>query len=339
MRLLWLVVAGLGAIVALGAWLLLAPCHRGPSRQALLQIRPGARLGAVADSLVALGLLESPLRLKLAARLTGLDRGIQPGLFTLDSRMSPLALLEVLQTYAVPSRRLRMPEGARLEDLAALAADSLGLDSLQVVELGRDRAFVAGLGLSLPSLDGALFPDTYTIGALEDERALLERLAKRFQEVFAELAPAAVRDTLDLQRLLTLASIVQAEYQLPGEADTIAAVYSNRLARGMRLQADPTVQFLLPDGPRRLTLDDLEIESPWNTYLHKGLPPGPIGSPGRIALAAALQPARCDYLYFVARGDGSHAFAKTHDEHLENRRPLDALRRRLARERRAAGQP
>jgi len=294
-------------------------------------------LEAVADSLVALGLLDDPRRLRWAARWTGLDRGLQPGEFALGSWMGPRETLRRLQVYSVPVRRLRLPEGARLEDLARLGADSLGLDSARIVELGRDPGFAAGLGLALPALDGALFPDTYEYGALDDERELLRKPAERFRAVLAELAPPGVRDTLDLRRLLTLAAIVQAEYQLAGEADTIAAVYVNRLRRGMPLQADPTVQFLLPGGPRRLTLADLEIDSPWNTYRHAGLPPGPIGSPGRTALAATLAPAACDYLYFVARGDGGHAFARTHEQHLENRRPLDELRRRLARERRATG--
>lgn len=328
---------GLVAALGLGAWLWLLhmPGAAGTPRSATLRVAPGSGLAAIADSLAALGLLDSPRRLRWAARLSGLDRGIKPGDFRLDSRMSPLEMLAALQVYSVPVRRLRMPEGGRLEDLAALAADSLGLDSARTVALGRDAGFVDSLGLRLPSLDGALFPDTYAFDALDGERELLGRLALRFREVLAELAPPEVRDTLDLRRLLTLASIVQGEYRLASEADTIAAVYVNRLERGMPLQADPTVQFLLPDGPRRLTLEDLEIESPWNTYRHRGLPPGPIGSPGRVALAAALAPARCDYLFFVARGDGSHAFARTHEEHLENRKPLDELRRRLARERRA----
>jgi UPF0755 protein len=320
----------------LRSWLLFEPARPGEERVATLRVRPGTGLAAIADSLVALDLLDDPRRLLWAARLTGLDRGLQPGDFVLSSRLGPREMLAALQVYSVPSRRLRLIEGERLEDLAGLAARELGLDSLLLVELGRDSLFAASLGLPLPTLDGALFPDTYLVSALDGERELLVRLVERFREVLAELAPPGVLDTLDLRRLLVLASIVEAEVQLSSEADTVAAVYLNRLRRGMRLQADPTVQFLLPDGPRRLRFSDLEIDSPYNTYRYSGLPPGPIGNPGKAAMAGVLAPADCDYLFFVARGDGSHAFAHTYAEHLENRKPLDELRRRLAAERRAA---
>jgi UPF0755 protein len=136
---------------------------------------------------------------------------------------------------------------------------------------------------------------------------------------------------LNLHQAVTLASIIQGEVMLTEEAPFVSAVYHNRLKKRIPLAADPTVQYLLPDGPRRLFKRDLEIDSPYNTYKHLGLPPGPVNNPGRMALGAAVEPAGVDYLYFVARGDGSHAFNQTHDGHLRDKQKLQQVRRELER--------
>jgi UPF0755 protein len=322
-------------LLAAGGWLTLieAPAARGPVKQDTLRVQPGMTLGQISSELQARGLLASPFRLKLAARLFGLATGIQQGLFILDSSMSPREMLEALQDYAVPVRRLRVPEAARAGEIAGIVSRELELDSLRLMELVGDSLFIASFGLNQPDLEGLLYPETYLVSEVETEEQVLARLVKMSLSVIDELSPGARPKGHELRELLTMASIVQGEVQLASEADTVAAVYHNRLKQGMRLQADPTVQILLADGPRRLLLKDLEIDSPYNTYLYKGLPPGPIGNPGRVALAAAMKPAECDYLYFVARGDGSHIFAHSYDEHLENRKPLDRLRRELLRDR------
>ena len=185
------------------------------------------------------------------------------------------------------------------------------------------------VGIELANLEGLLYPDTYRFSRDEDEKNILRRMCDRFRLELESAFAGQIPDSLDIRRLLILASIVQGEYQLASVADTIAAVYLNRLASGMKLQADPTVQFILGENPRRLLLSDLQIDSPYNTYLYHGLPPGPINSPGSVALRAVISPAECDYLYFVASGDGSHKFAKTYEQHLENRKPLDTLRRKI----------
>ncbi len=322
-------------LIAAGGWigLIEAPAARGPIKQDTLRVEAGMTLGEIASELQARGLLTSPFRLKLAARLFGLATGIQQGLFILESSMSPWEMLEAMQDYAVPVRRLRVPEAARAGQIAGIVSRELGLDSLRVMQLVGDSLFIASFGLNQPDLEGLLYPETYLVSEVETEEQVLTRLVKMSLAVIDELSPGARPKGHELRELLTMASIVQGEVQLASEADTVAAVYHNRLKQGMRLQADPTVQILLPDGPRRLLLKDLEIDSPYNTYLYKGLPPGPIGNPGRVALAAAMKPAECDYFYFVALGDGSHVFAHSYDEHLENRKPLDKLRRKLRRER------
>ena len=328
-----LVVAGILAVVVLvgaksWAWLAHDPGWAGERVVAKVMVNPGMTLRQVADELHRQRLLDKPQRLLLAARLLGGDRAIQVGVFILDSGMSPTGMLRQLLFFSVPMIKVRIPEGARTADAVGLLARETGRDSLLMMQLVRDTSFVRLLGVRAPDLDGMLFPDTYFLSPADDERAILFKAVARFQHLMEQLAAPAALDTLDLHRLCTLASIVQAEYQLPGEADTIATVYLNRLAIGMKLQADPTVQFLLPQS-RRLYLKDLAIRSPYNTYRHVGLPPGPIGNPGRVALQAVLEPARCDYLYFVSLGDGSHAFSRSYEEHLVARQRLDALRERL----------
>jgi UPF0755 protein len=314
--------------VRLWSWLAHDPAWAGQQNVAKVMVVPGMTLRQVAAELNRLRLLDEPRRLLLAARLLGGDRAIQVGAFILDSDMSPTAMLRQLLVFSVPMIKVRIPEGARTTDAVGLLARETGRDSLLMMQLTRDSSFVRLLGLRTPDLDGLLFPDTYFFSTADDERAILFKAVARFQHVLDGLATPGPLDSLDLRRLCTLASIVQAEYQVADEADTIAAVYLNRLAIGMKLQADPTVQFLLPAW-RRLYVRDLSLDSPYNTYLHPGLPPGPIGNPGRVALQAVLQPAACDYLYFVSLGNGRHAFSRSYQDHLVARRILDALRRQL----------
>ncbi len=337
-RLAWLVVAGLllvstaFALRRLHHWVLDEPCAPvGGRRVVTLHVRSGMSFQQIIDELAASGILDRPARMEWAARLTGLDRGIQQGDFVLQGNMSCRQILSKLQVYSIPSIRVRLKEGLRTELVAAEVARATGLDSTRFMEAVLDSAFTAALGFDCPNLEGLLFPDTYLFSSLENEREIIVRMCNRFRKILREIADPAGRDTLELRRLVILASIVEAEYQVASEADTIASVYLNRLARGMRLQADPTVQYALPDGPRRLLYRDLEIDSPYNTYRVYGLPPGPINCPGRRALEATLRPARSEYLYFVSQGDGTHAFARNYSDHLENRRPLDALRRQRRR--------
>jgi len=249
--------------------------------------------------------------------------------FPLEGSMSRRAILLRIRRYAVPGATVRIPEGIRLLETAGLVEKQSHLDSLRFLQLCRDTAFIRTLALpgNPENLEGRLFPDTYLLSTLDTEEVLLTRMARRMEEVFCEVAGDSCA-ALDRNHVLTLASIVQGEYQIPGEADTIASVYLNRLRIGMKLQADPTVQYLLPT-PRRLYYRDLFVDSPYNTYRNVGLPPGPINGPGRIAIDAVLYPAETGYLFFVADGKGGHIFGRTFAEHERNRIPLDLERKRL----------
>jgi len=329
---IWIVLLVVAALSFAGvktwSWLAKEPGWAGKHTVAKLLVKPGMTLRQVAEELHRLELLDNPRRLLLAARLLGGDKGVQVSAFILDSRMSPVDLLRQLLVFSGPTIKVRIPEGARTADAIGLLARATGRDSLLMSQLARDSAFVRLLDLPVPDLDGLLFPDTYFFSPVEDERAILFKAVMRFQQELNRLAPSGLQDSMDLRRMVTLASIVQMEYQVPREAPVVASVYLNRLAVGMKLQADPTVQYLLKK-PRRLYFKDLDNPSPYNTYVHTGLPPGPIGCPGRIALRAVLEPARTDFIYFVSLGDGRHAFTRTYAEHLEAKRTLDELRARV----------
>jgi UPF0755 protein len=198
--------------------------------------------------------------------------------------------------------------------VASIAKEKLGLDSAMIVRLARDTAFIhsAGVPNAARTAEGYLFPDTYRFYLMMTPQELLKRMVSRFHEVVSDSLLAGAKDlAMTPTQFLTFASIVEAEAQRADERDTIAGVYFNRLKIGMKLDADPTVQYGLGLS-RPITHDDLLKDNPYNTYLNTGLPPGPINNPGKAAIVAALHPAHHDKLYFVARRDGSggHYFSK-----------------------------
>jgi UPF0755 protein len=294
-----------------------------------LKIDQGKSLSQLVNQLEEDNKVNSARRILLVARLTGLDKGIQLGEFELNGSMSPLEILRSLQNYAVPEISFRIPDGISAIQTAGLLARIFEIDSSLFRKLIFQPAIAHKQGLQVKNLEGLLYPDTYRVSQGESAEVILTKIVNRFKNELAIIFKGNIPDSLNLRRLITMASIVQGEFQVASEADTIAAVYLNRLQTGMKLQADPTVQFILGDKPRRLLLKDLQIDSPYNTYKYHGLPPGPINSPGGVALKAVVHPAVCDYLYFVAAGDGSHRFARTYEQHLKNRQPLDAIRRKL----------
>jgi UPF0755 protein len=195
----------------------------------------------------------------------------------------------------------------------------------------RDSAWRADLGITAPTLEGYLFPDTYTFAKGTSARAVVRTMLDRFEAVWRDDWTARLA-VLGITRheAVTMASLVEKEARIADERPTIAAVYWNRVRVGMRLQADPTVQYALPEHVDRLLFVHLEVDSPYNTYRYDGLPPGPIASPGASSLAAALHPADVPYLFFVAHPDGHHEFRRTFQEHQQ----AIAMVRREARRRR-----
>lgn len=293
---------------------------REPAGSARVVVIPaGASAGDIGRQLYAAGLIRRPADFLIAARLRGVSGSLQAGEYRLSPAMGLLEIVEAIARGRVVEYAITIPEGATADEIVhTVAAQNLGdHDRLSaLVRTGAQTFEDAFLrGLPEPSLEGYLFPDTYRIPRYRDERDVVRMFLDRFGQVVVPLwqANGAGRP---LHEIVTLASLVEREAKLPTERPLIAGVLYNRLRRGWRLQVDATVLYALGRRVGPVTLKDLEVDSPYNTYRYAGLPPGPIASPGLAAIDAVLQPARTDYLFYVARPDGSHAFSRTYQEHL-----------------------
>lgn len=306
-------------LAALGGLILAAylPLQRGgPER--VIEIRKGAGLLEISRLLEEEGVIFRREVFTLLALLQGDRRRLKAGEYRLSASLSPARILEILRRGEVIRYALTIPEGFTLAEIAR-AAERAGLAmASEVLSLSRDRAFLIELGLEAESLEGYLFPETYLFPKGTPIRALLRQMVETLRGRFMEEMKARGKALgLTPHQVLTLASLIERETPLEEERRLVSAVFHNRLRRGIRLQADPTVLYALGRTGGALTKEDLQVNSPYNTYLHRGLPPGPIASPGLPSLRAAVDPAPGNYLYFVARGDGGHEFTLTLAEHEE----------------------
>jgi len=305
------------------AWHLFLPAGAfPPDERRVVLIQRGQSLHQIADEMVRVGLMQGPLGFEVLARLMRLDRGIKAGQYAFRLGTSVPSMLRSLARGMSGLNLVTIPEGLTVPEVSRLLANHLGVPVAAFDSLAHDRAFLDTLGISAPSLEGYLAPDSYEFLPGTSPEVAFRTMTRRTQSIL--LDASAGRDSLplglSLDQILALASIVESEAAHPEERARIARVYLNRLERHMRLQADPTVAFGEGRPPRtRLYLRDLQSPSPYNTYLHDGLPPGPICSPGRSSIEATLNPTEgLEDLYFVSRGDGRHMFAKSYPEHLAN---------------------
>ena len=294
--------------------LLALSCPTGTGADVVVTIPKGSSTSAIADSLRARGVIDNPIKFRLLARLLGFDRKLRHGRYTLPTGSEELSVLRLLTEPGRTSIMVTIPEGFRLNQIADLLEQNEVCPAADFIAACQDRVLLSSLGIPLNSAEGYLFPDTYDLELGAQASDVVRVLAARFHEVFEELrlehAPV-----LDDARTVILASIIEREVALEDEVPVVAGIFLKRLKLGIPLQSCATVQYLLPEPRECLTIQDTRIESPYNTYLHPGLPPGPISSPGRRALRAAMRPAETEYLYFVAKGDGSHIFSRTLREH------------------------
>jgi UPF0755 protein len=299
------------AAAAAGGWFYLDHWLKqaGPlATAATVEFPTGAGVAGIARRLAETGAVDSPLLFQLAVRRLGQERRLRAGEYALDPQMSPAAIIDRLVRGDILLHRIAVPEGRTVLEVYAIlkAADVLSGD------------------LPAPSAEGSLLPETYLVPRGEPRARVVERMRTGMRKALDEFWPTRAPD-LPLSgpdEALTLASIVEKETAVPAEYPLVAGVMVNRLRRGMKLQTDPTVIYGLTQGAgalgRDLTTADLDADHAWNTYRVQGLPPSPIANPGRAALAAALNPATTDFLYFVADGTGGHAFATTLEEHNRN---------------------
>jgi UPF0755 protein len=309
---------------ALSALALVAGCAGTNPTPERVTLPPGASFSAVTDTLAAHRVIGNRRLFTLIARVRGVDRAVQAGVYQFPPGTTPWKVLDVLAKGAAVSQKFTVPEGLTIVDVAALAAERLGLAEDSVLAAARDGAAATTLlGFPVKSFEGFLRPETYSLPLAVNPAELVRIMADGFKAGW-EPGWNARLDSIGMTQLqaVTFASIVEGEARADDERETIAGVYHNRLRIGMALQADPTIQYAitLATGKRkpRLYEKDYQFPSPYNTYLHPGLPPGPVNSPSHRSIEAALHPAKVPYLYFVAGPDGRHLFAKTYAEHLRN---------------------
>ena len=270
-------------------------------------------------------------RFTMLAVLTGAAKKLRAGEYRFAGGSKPLEILKRLRKGKVLYRPVTLPEGTDAVKIADILAAGGWIDRARFLGLVHDKQFLHRLGVEADSLEGYLFPDTYYFSrGQQDEKKILTMMVANHFKVFDELKAEGDYQNSGLthHEIITLASIVEKETGLEQERPLIAAVFLNRLKKGMRLQADPTLLYrrLGFSGPLRQS--ELETSSPYNTYIIRGLPPGPITNPGRAAIAAVFNPARTEYLYFVLKDDNTHHFSKTLTEH--NRAVAKYRRRKSA---------
>jgi len=291
----------------------------GGDEEVIVRIPDGAGFAEILDSLESARLIDSRATFRLLAVATGKDDRIQPGAYKFTRGLSNAELLDALVEGRSTVRvKVTFPEGITIRRMASILAHQTESDSSEFVRLANDRAFLQTIGINASTAEGYLMPDTYFLFWGEKPAAVLKKMAELFRGFYNDsLKSLAAAQNLTPYEAVVLASIVEGEARIAKERPTIAGLYLNRLRRGIKLEADPTVQYIIPDGPRRLLYRDLEIDSPYNTYRYKGLPPAPINNPSRASVLAVLKPARHDYIFMVARADGSgeHTFSRTAVEH------------------------
>ncbi len=277
----------------------------------------GEHFDEIVDSLEAQGIIRNRAMFEFVAALFGGTSSLKVGKYIFESGASNAHIFQTLRSGEGNQLiHVTVLEGTFARTQARIFARAVGVDSSRFIEQVYDSSFTRSLGVEASSLEGYLLPETYAFTWQQDERQIIRALFGEFEDFFADsLRQRADEMGMTVHEVVTLASIVEGEAILNEERPIISGVYHNRLRRGMRLEADPTIQFILPDGPRRLLYADLEVDNPYNTYRYRGLPPGPVNNPGKASIIAALYPARHDYLYFVANGKGGHWFSRSYAEH------------------------
>ncbi len=283
-----------------------------------VHIAQGMTFRQAAELLKQKGYITDARLFVLAARLTGADRRLKPGYYVLNGSMSPWTIFELLKNGRLIETQVTIVEGDSLLEIKQKLVGKGIMSAADFDRLSTDSAFLAKLNIDAPSLEGYLFPDTYTFPKGETPEQVFETMVDRLRQKYnGQLRARTQTMGLNLNTVLTLASIVEKEAVEDSERPIIAAVFYNRLKKGMPLQSDPTAIYGIKPFCEGVTSADLRSCTRYNTYKIKGLPPGPIDSPGLKSIKAVLYPAKVGYLYFVSNYNGTHTFSDTYDEQKE----------------------
>ena len=283
-------------------------------------VQKGETLTEISDQLYSKKIINGKIKFRIAAFLLGAERRIRPARYYIPNGLSYVGLVDYFMSDKADFlKTFLILNGSNIPSIASRLQSETLIDSAAVVNLSKNKKFLDSLGLHSNSLLGYMLPEKYDIYERSSPEEALRIIYKGFQNFLSDsLKLRAKKLGYSVPQIITLASIIEGETNKKSEMPLIASVYLNRLKTGMKLQADPTIEFLQPGKWKRLNYNDLKINSPYNTYEHNGLPPGPINNPGKIAILAVLYPAHTNYLYFVANGKGGHNFSSNYQDHLQN---------------------
>lgn len=318
------------AFFLLTASTLLQPLEPRTTVPVTIEIPPAATAADVAQLLKEQGLIRSACAFRLLGKFTGQEKMIKAGQYCLAPSETPQDILQTLARGQTVNKEVKVtiPEGYTVRQMARLLAAQGITDETEFLAVAKDGGLLSDYFGDVASSEidwqweGFFFPDTYFLLPNTPAEEIAQKMLWRMDEVWAEEIQGLTNLPAGLspRELITLASLVEREAKVAAERPLIAAVFYNRLHKKMPLQSCATVQYLFPEPKPVLSEEDTKALSPYNTYLHSGLPPGPIAAPGRAAIRAVLRPSNSEKLYFVAKPDGSHAFSITYEEHLENQR-------------------
>ncbi|MBU1196652.1 MAG: endolytic transglycosylase MltG [Proteobacteria bacterium] len=288
------------------------------SNEKLFSILPGQNLAAISIQLESESIISSSRYFKLYARIKKAGKKLKAGEYLLSASNTPAQILEIFLKGRVKLYKIMIPEGWNLKQISREIENSGFCDASFFLTLCHDKDFITSLNIKSISLEGYLFPDTYFFPKHTSCENIIQTMTDHFKKSFT---PAMIHRAEELgfsiHEIVTLASIVEKETGTASERPLISSVFHNRLKKDMRLETDPTVIYGIENFDGNIKREHLQILTPYNTYKIKGLPIGPIASPGILALQAALYPARSDYLFFVSKKDTTHKFSKTYEEHNE----------------------
>ena len=317
----FLAVAGVFILVLVLSYLtFFTPNYYTANPPVTFEIKKGESFSSVVDRLYEQGIISSKNNFKIAGFVYGAERKIRAARFHIPNGLSYLDLLDLFISGKCDFQRtLTIRPGQTIKWLAHRLQKYVFTDSSEFVNLANNENFANSLGLKQNNFEGYLFAADYEIYEKSSPEEAIKIFYNGFNEFYNDSLKAHTKEIgFTVHEIITLASIIKGETNKEDEMSRISGVYHNRLRIGMKLQADPSIQYVLPNGWKRLTFKDLELDSPYNTYKYFGLPPGPINSPGKAAIIAALYPEKNNYLYFVADGTGGHLFGKTLTEHNNN---------------------
>ena len=296
------------------AYYLLSPLEKGGYNKDFL-VRRGATLKDVAKGLEKNRIIKSSGIFELWARISGAGRSIKAGEYRLNPGMSPLKVLKILNRGLVITCRVTIPEGYTRKQIAEVLQKEGLVNREEFISNTGSLDLAKRYGINAPNLEGYLYPDTYRFSKGMPVTSIIHVMVSRFWEMTTPLSEKIEESRMTTNEVVTLASIVEKETGLDRERPLIASVFLNRLKKKMRMESDPTVIYGIKEFNGNLTKKDLTAHTRYNTYVIRGLPPGPIANPGLASIKAVLYPAKSDYLYFVSRNDGSHCFSRKFSDH------------------------